>query len=205
MDRRLALAAILAVPVLYAVNVWLSGRVQPLVAAGLGLVAYWIFLGTALSRIDRDFLYDLLPLQSPGRPINLALALPVILVGAATFRILGSVILPPHVILAAAMAALLHALLEEMFWRGALIPSAGDRPAALALLLYWIFHAAWLGLAPLEVGVGPALLVLGPLALGGAWTAARLASGTLGSGIMAHASFNLFAFVAIAALAQPAA
>ena len=205
MDRRLALATILAVPVLYAINGWLSGRVDPLAAAGLGLVAYWVFLGAALSRMDRDYLYGLLPLQSPGRLINLALALPVILVGAATFRLLGSVILPPHVILAAAMAALLHALLEEMFWRGALIGSAGDRPAALALVLYWIFHLAWLGLAPLEVGVGPTLLVLSPLALGGAWTAARIASGTVGSGIMAHAGFNLFAFVAIAALAQPAA
>jgi hypothetical protein len=42
-------------------------------------------------------------------------------------------------------------------------------------------------------------VVLGPLAMGGAWTAARLASGALGAGVIGHAALKLFLFVEVAA------
>jgi membrane protease YdiL (CAAX protease family) len=205
MDRRLALAALLAVPLVYGINAWLAARLPTLAASGLGLSTYWAMLAAALAASDRDRLRALLPVVSPGRLVNLGLALPVILAGALALRLLGSVILPPPVILAAALAAIVHALLEEAFWRGALIPRATEGTAALALALYWVFHLAWLGVAPLGSSMSPLILALAPLVLGGVWTAARLASGTLGSAIMAHAGFNLFAFVGVAALLQPAA
>jgi len=199
MDGRLALGALLAIPVLYAVLDALTRALPPLVGAGLGLLAYWIALGVALSRTDRDELLALAVARSPGRLVSVMLALPVVVVGAVTMRLLGVALVPPHLLLAAGLAAIIHAVLEELFWRGALVPRPTPGALALALGLYWVFHIAWLGAEGLRWGVTPPVAVLAPLALGGVWTAARLASGTLGAGILGHAGLNLFLFTGLLA------
>lgn len=207
MDRRLALAALAGIPLLWAAGRGLSGLAGPLVAGGLALLLYWAGLGWALGRwADRGRLARMAAARRPGRLVTAALALPVLLVGAGTLRLMGQVVLPTHVILACAIAALAHAALEEAFWRGALLPAADPAPrdAALALGLFAAMHLGWLGLAGLDLGPSAPAFVLGALALGGVWTAARLASGALGAGIMGHAGFNLFLFTGLAARNWPA-
>lgn len=202
MDRRLALAALLGIPLLWAACRGLAAAMEPLVAGGLALLLYWAALGWALLRwADRDWLLDMTAPQSPGRLATLMLLLPVLVVGAGTLRLMGEVVLPAHVILACAIAALAHAVLEETFWRGALLPGPDPLPrdAAGALGLYTLLHLAWLGLAGLDLGLASPAFVGGALAVGGVWTAARLLSGSLGAGIMGHAGLNLFLFTGIAA------
>lgn len=202
MDRRLALAALAGVPLLWAACRGLAAVAEPLVAGGLALLLYWAGLGWALLRwADRDWLLDMAAARRPGRLVTVALVLPVLVVGAGTLRLMGQVVLPTHVILACAIAALAQAVLEEMFWRGALLAGADPAPrdAALALGLFTAMHLGWLGLAGLDLGASPLAVLLGAFALGGVWTAARLASGTLGAGIMGHAALDLFLFTGIAA------
>lgn len=200
MDKGLAWAALGVGPALWAACRLLSGVAEPLVAAGLALLLYWAALAWALGRrADRDRLAQLLPLEGPGALVGAALALPVLVAGGVTLRLLGEAALPPHVLLACALAALAHAALSEMAWRGALIPEARPSEAALALGLFTLAQAGWLGLTGLDLGFPGPAVVLGALALGGVWTAARLESGTLGAGLLSHAGLNLFLFAGIAA------
>lgn len=193
MDRRRAWGVIAALPLIWVLGEGLSALLPPLVAAGLLLLACWAGLAFGLrGAMDRDMARELLTLAPPGRLIALALALPVVLLGAATLRLLGQAPLPPQFIILAALVAVVHAPLSELFWRGALLPDPTPRAAAGALGLFWLAHLAWAGLAPLDTALPALLLVLGPLALGGAWTAARLASGTLGAGVLSHAGTALF-------------
>ena len=206
MDRRLALGALLAIPVLYLLCRALSSALEPLAGGGVALMAYWAGLGAAL-RItqDPDHLRELLVAQRPGRLVTVMLALPVLALGALTLRQMGQVALPPHLVIAAALGAILHAALEETFWRGALLPRLSAGPAARALALYWVFHLGWLGLGGVQLGSAPWVLLVAPLALGGVWTAARLTSGTLGAAILSHAGVALFLFLLAMIQAQPAA
>lgn len=200
MDRRLAWATLAATPLLWALLLGLTALLSPLLGLALGLLAYWAALLAALRTFaDRDTLAELLVARPPGRIVTAALALPAIVLGATTLRLLGQAPLPFHILLAAALGAIAHAVLEELFWRGALLPRPTPRAAALALGLFTLFHLAWLGAGGLDTGAGPLAPVLVALALGGAWTAARLASGTVGAGILGHAAFNLFAFATLAA------
>lgn len=202
MDRRLALAALLGSPVLFAACRLLSGTLDPLVAAGLALLVYWAGLGAALlAWTDRDLLAQRAAALRPGRLVSVMLALPVLVVGALTLRLLNGVVLPAHVIIACGLAAIIHGALEELFWRGALLPEADPAPrdAGVALVLFGIAHLGWLGLAGLDLGASPMAFLIGAVALGGVWTAARLASGSLGAGIIGHVAFDLFLFTGIAA------
>lgn len=200
MDARLAFGALLALPALFALARALTLALPPLAGAGVALAIYWAALAAAIrATTDIHTLRELLVATWPGRLIALTLALPVVVLGAGTMRLLGQAVLPPHLILAAALAAVLHATLEEAFWRGALLPRPTPGAAALALLLYWAFHLAWIGLVGLSFGLDPVLLVFAPLALGGVWTAARLATDTLGAGVMGHAGVALFLFLGVLA------
>ena len=200
-DRRLALVALAAIPLLYGLILWLSAALSPLLGWALGLVAYWCVLGgSLLAWADRDWLAEWLLARWPGRLVALLLALPVVALGAMTMRLLGQDPLPAHLIWAAAIGAVVNATLEELFWRGALIPDPTPRAAAASLGLFTLSHAVWLGAVGLETG-GPAWAPFAAaLALGGVWTASRLLSGTLGAGLLSHAGFNLFAFVMVVAL-----
>ena len=116
MDGRLALGALLGAPVLCTLLLGLGAVLPPLGAWALGLVAYWAGLGAALwVRSDPDTLAELLLARSPGRLITAFLAVPVILLRAATLRLLGQEPLPPHILLAAALGAIAHGTLEELF------------------------------------------------------------------------------------------
>lgn len=203
-DRRLALAAALAVPVLTGITLGTSLAFGPLVGWALGLLAYWAFLaGALLAWADRDWLGEWLVARWPGRLVAVLLALPVLGLGAMTLRLLGQDPLAPPLLLAAAIGAVLNGTLEELFWRGALIPDPSPRSAALSLGLFTAAHAVWLGAPGLETG-GPTLApFLAAFALGGVWTASRLLSGSLGAGILSHAGFNLFAFAQVIALNTP--
>lgn len=206
MDGRLALGALAAIPVLYLLLASLTSAFGPLGGWALGLVAYWAGLGLALGAFaDRDRLAELLVARAPGQLVTLFLALPVILFGATVLRLLGQEPLPPIILIAAALGAVTNATLEELFWRGALLPRPTAGAAALALGLFALFHLAWLGARGLDTGAGPAAPVLAALALGGVWTASRLLSGTVGAAVLSHAAFNLFAFAAVAARSWNAA
>lgn len=200
-DSRFALAALLAIPLLTGLTLGLSIAFGGLAAWAVGLLAYWGVLGgSLLAWADRDWLIEWLVARSPGRLVSLVLAAPVILLGAMTMRLLGQDPLAPHLLLAAAIAAVTNATLEELFWRGALIPNPTPRSAALALALFVAAHVMWLGTLGLETGGPPVAALAGALALGGAWTASRLLSGSVGAGILSHAGFNLFAFAQVLAL-----
>ena len=104
------------------------------------------------------------------------------------------------VVIAAAIGAVLNATLEELYWRGALIPEPTPRSAAVSLAAFTAAHVIWLGALGLETGAAPMATFAAALALGGVWTAARLVTGTLGAGVLSHAGFNLFAFAQVLAL-----
>lgn len=204
MDGRLAFGALLAVPALYGLLVWATGALGPLGGMALGLLAYWAGLALTLGLVsDRDTLWQLSEARLPPLSVTLALALPVVVLGALALRALGTVLIPAHLIVAAALGAIVHAVLEELFWRGAMLPRPTPAASAGALLVFWVFHIAWLGARGLETGLDPLLLALGPLALGGAWTAARLATGTLGAAILGHAATALFLAVLVLAQGAP--
>ena len=205
MDRRLALGALLAIPLLYLLLLGLGTVLSPLSVWAVGLLAYWAGLGLALrAASDLDSLAELFFARSPGWLITAFLALPPILLGAVTLRLLGQEPLPFHILLVAGLGAILGATLEELFWRGVLLPRPTPGAAALALGLYTLFHLAWLGAWGLETGTGPVVPVLAALALGGVWTAARLVTGTVGASVLSHAAFSLFIFAGIAARNWPA-
>ena len=201
LDRRFAGVALAAIPVLWTLVLWLSVTTSPVMGWALGLVAWWTVMGGALLRwADPDWLAEWLAARSSGRLVTLCLAVPVLLLGAATLRLLGQDPLPGILIVAAAIAAVVSATLEELFWRGAMIPEPTPGSAALSLGLFVLAQAVWMGARGLETD-GPAWSVAAAaLAMGGVWTASRLLSGTLGAGILSHAGLNLFAFTQVLAL-----
>ncbi len=165
----------------------------PLPAWGLTLAAYWAVLGGALlAWADRDWLIEWLGARWPGWLAALLMGAPVLVLGAQTLRALGQDPLPAHLVLAAAMAAILHAAIEELFWRGALIPDPTPGSAALSLGLFALAQVVWLGVLGLDTGLPAPLILVAALALGGVWTAARLLTGTVGAGLLGHAGLNLF-------------
>jgi membrane protease YdiL (CAAX protease family) len=200
-DRRLALLALATIPVLYLLVLWLSAALSPLLGWTLGLVAYWSVLGGALLRWgDRDWLAEWLTARWPGWLVGLLLVLPVVGLGAVTMRLLGQDPLPAPLIWAVGIGAVVNATLEELFWRGALIPDPTPRSAAASLGLFTLAHAVWLGAVGLETGGPPWAPFAAAIALGGVWTASRLLTGTLGAAVLSHAGFNLFAFATVVAL-----
>jgi membrane protease YdiL (CAAX protease family) len=201
LDRRFAVAALVGVPALTGLVLGGTLLVGPFAAWVVGLLAYWAFLsGALLSWGDRDWLAEWLAARWPGWLAAILLALPVVALGAVTLRLLGQDPLPPHLILATAVGAAVNATLEELYWRGALIPEPTPRSAALSLALFTAAHVIWLAALGLETGGPPWSAVAAALALGGVWTASRLLTGTVGAGVLSHAGVNLFAFLQVVAL-----
>jgi membrane protease YdiL (CAAX protease family) len=200
-DRRYALAMLFAVPPLAGVVLGLSLAGWPLAGWAVGLGLYWAVMGGALwAWADPDWLRDWLPARWPGWGVAVLLALPAMVLGAMVLRLLGQDPLPPHLLILAGLMAAANATLEELYWRGAMIPDPGPREAALSLGLFTAAHGIWVAALGLETGGPPWAALAGALALGGVWTAARLLTGTVGAGLLSHAAFNLFAFAQILAL-----
>jgi hypothetical protein len=120
-SARLAGAALLLGVLLFVLLRVLTGALGPLPGAGLSLLAYGAAL-LALLRAAGAPLAEGLEARSPGRLVLLALAAPVVVVGAMASLALGAASLPPQVILSAGLLAMALAVLEERFWRAALVP-----------------------------------------------------------------------------------
>lgn len=98
-----------------------------------------------------------------------------------------------------AVIAVMNGTLEEVFWRGVLLPDPTKHDAAVALALFVGWHLALLAATGVQV-TGGALGLLGGAFFGGLlWTLARLQTGKVGFGIGAHVLLNLFAFTELTA------
>lgn len=206
MDWRLGLAMLGAIPLLAMAFRGLTMLLPPLAGYGLGLCLYWLVIGTALvlttTPADRAALMEL---RRPGRLLMLLGILPVVLLGWVTFGTLQTVTLPAAAFLLIAAAALVNGALEELFWRGALLPRPDREGIAVALGLFVAWHVALLFAQGVTSRGGPVMLLVGALALGAIWMAMRLRSGTIGAGMASHVGVNLFAFTDLVALNWPAA
>ena len=106
--------------------------------------------------------------------------------------------LSPGVLVVAALAAAANGALEEAFWRGALLPRPGRGAALAAGALFVAWHLAPAAGAALS-GQDAARLLAGAALIAPVMTAARLSSGTAGTGALAHALVNFWVFSALAA------
>lgn len=198
MNLRLALLALAAIPVLAFVFNILTGLMAPLWGYALGLCTYWAFLGLTVLRAttpaDRA---HLLTAHPAGGLITTLCIIPVLILGFVGMGSLGA--LPAILLVGIAAAAIVNGFLEELFWRGALVPDPTPPQAALAVLLFTLWHVALLFAHDISIMGGPATLLLGAAFLGTIWMAARLYTGTVGLSALSHAAVNLFAFILLAA------
>ncbi len=202
MNLRLAALALAAIPVLAFIFNILTSMLEPLWGYALGLCAYWLFLGLTILRAttpaDRA---HLLTARPAGGLITTLCVLPVLVLGFAGMRALGG--LPSILLVGIVVAAIVNGFLEELFWRGALVPDPSPPQAAVAVLLFTGWHVALLFARDITVTGGPATLLLGAAFLGTVWMAARLYTGTVGLSALSHAAVNLFAFILLAAANLP--
>jgi membrane protease YdiL (CAAX protease family) len=198
MNVRLALLAALAIPVLAFAFYTLTRVFTPLWGYALGLCLYWIFLATtlALSTTATDRA-ELLTARPAGRLITTLCILPVLVLGPFAMGSLGA--LPSIMLVGIAVCAILNGFLEELFWRGALVPDPSPGTAAGAVLLFTAWHLALLAAYGIVLPGGGFGLLLGAALLGTIWMAARLYSGSVGLSALSHAAVNLFAFIMLAA------
>jgi membrane protease YdiL (CAAX protease family) len=202
MNPRLALLALAAIPVLAFLFNTLTGLMQPLWGYALGLCAYWIFLAVTILRTTTEAdRAHLLTARPAGAIITALCIIPVFVLGFAGMGALGA--LPSILLVGIAVVAILNGFLEELFWRGALIPDPSPPHAALAVLLFTLWHVALLFARDINIMGGPATLLLGAAFLGTIWMAARLYTGTVGLSALSHAGVNLFTFVLLAAANLP--
>ncbi|MDQ7776479.1 CPBP family glutamic-type intramembrane protease [Paracoccus aminovorans] len=193
MNRALALAVLAAIPALAALF-HLLGRsgLRPLDAHLAGLATYWALLALALARCGGWSLR----LRRPSAAATLALA--ALVLAAALRWGTAPAQLSPGVLVVAALAAAANGALEEAFWRGALLPRPGRGAALAAGALFVAWHLAPAAGAALS-GQDAARLLAGAALIAPVMTAARLSSGTAGTGALAHALVNFWVFSALAA------
>ncbi|WP_134678370.1 CPBP family glutamic-type intramembrane protease [Paracoccus ravus] len=197
MDRRLALAAVLAIPVLSAIFALIAASgLRPLSGALLGMSFYWLLLAAALWNRGG---WSLCPRWPGGR---LALAFGGTALFLAWTGLPGLAALSPHVAALAIIAGLSNGCLEEAFWRGALVPRLGRRHwrAGIApVLLFALWHVApAMLLRRLDLPGGAVIMALAALFFGALAMTLRLASGSAGLGAILHvlASISVFAHAA---------
>ncbi len=195
-----------AIPLLAMAFQGLTQLLPPLAGYGMGLCLYWLVIGTAVllttTPSDRA---ALMVLRMPGRGLVLLGLLPVVALGWVALGTLQSVSLPVVAFLLIAAAALVNGTLEELFWRGAILPRPDREGIAVALALFVALHVALLFAQGITLRGGPLALLGGALVLGAIWMAMRLRSGTVGAGMAGHVAVNLFAFTDLVALNWPAA
>ncbi|MTH76502.1 CPBP family glutamic-type intramembrane protease [Paracoccus aestuariivivens] len=198
MDRHLARAALVAIPVLAVLfhRLALSG-LRPLTACMIGLAVYWSCLMIAL--LWRRA-WSLRP-RWPGYWIGLPLMALVLFAAIASAGDLAR--LSSHVLAAVLICAAINGTLEEAFWRGALVPHirSGEEAEALkAVGLFTLWHVAPAAtLVALDAPGGIAGMLVGALVLGGLGMAARISSTTAGFGAICHVVLNICTFGVLAA------
>lgn len=204
MNWRLALAALGALPA-FCLAFWgLTRLLPPLAGYGLAFLLYWSALGLAILRhLAPDERARLTTWRPPGRALAACGLVPVIVAAWVALGTLETSAMPGAMLFVIAILALVNGTLEELFWRGALLPRPDREGALVSLGLFTAWHVApalAFGMAPTG---GPAALILGALALGAVWTLMRLRTGTLGAAIASHVGLNIFAFADLLARNWP--
>jgi membrane protease YdiL (CAAX protease family) len=198
MNLRAALLASAAIPVLAFLFHSLTRVFPPLWGYAVGLCFYWLFLAVVLLRTtaaaDRA---HLLTARPAGVLITSLCILPVMVMGFFGMGALGA--LPSILIVGITVCAILNGFLEELFWRGALVPDPQPAAAAGAVLLFTAWHTALLFAHGITLTGGAFGLLLGAAFLGTIWMAARIHTGTVGLAALSHAGVNLFGFIMLAA------
>lgn len=195
MNWRLGLVTLGAIPVMCLLFWSLTRVLPPLLGYGAAFAVYWLAIGAAILRLlPADDRARLTTYQSPGRLLGALGLLPVVVVAWVALDTLETSAMPAMMLFVIAIFALVNGTLEELFWRGALLPHPDREGAAVALGLFTLWHVA----PALAIGVtltgGPVTLVAGALVLGAIWTAMRRRTGTLGAAISSHVGVNIFAF-----------
>lgn len=204
MNWPLALAMLVAIPVGAGAFHLLAGWFPPLAGIAVGLVLYWVLIGgLSLRALDPAARASLIAHIRPPRLLAFLAFVPVVVLAWIALSSLENSTFPPALLLVVAVFALVNGTLEEVFWRGALIP----RPDREAVVISWVLFTAWhvvflfaRGVDPVGGSVG---LILGAALMGAIWLALRLKTGVLGPGIAAHVAFNLFLFTDLAARNWP--
>jgi len=198
MNRRLALVALIAIPLLWLVFRFATTMLHPVAGYVLGLCIYWVFLAISLflttTVTDRS---RLLTARSAGWSVTALCILPVLVLGIPGMAALH--LLPFFLLPAIVVAALVNGFLEELFWRGALVPAPSQPEAALAVFLFALWHVVLLAAQGITLTGGPMVLLLGAAFLGSIWMTARLRTGSVGLSALSHAGVNLFAFILLVA------
>ncbi len=200
MDRRLSLLALVTIPLLAGVFHTLTRALPPMTGYALGLCLYWALLAAALAwRCDGATLRGWLVVRWPGSWVGALCVLAptaLLVVGALALR---EVPLAAGVLALVVLGAVLNGTLEELFWRGAILPRPTVRAAVAAVVLFTGWHLALVAAQGVTITGGKVVLLAGAAALGALWMAARLNSGTPGIGILSHVALNLGALAELAA------
>lgn len=205
MDRALAVAILVAIPALAVVAATLTGILPPLAGYATTLAVYWgLLVALTLWRLDAARLRALVSYRHPGPAVLALCILPVLGTAAAALVALASEGFPPAwLVLAAALWALMNGTIEEVFWRGALLPRPAGAAPWIALALFTGWHLSLLAARGVDVTGGALGLLGGAAILGAVFTVARLRSGGVTLGAATHIGVNLFAFTELAVRNQP--
>jgi membrane protease YdiL (CAAX protease family) len=204
MNWRLALVTLGAIPVMCLVFWGLTRALPPLLGYGAAFCVYWLLIGLAVLRhVPPDDRARLTTWQPPGRILATCGLVPVVLVAWIALERLEVTAMPAAMLFVIAIVALVNGTLEELFWRGALLPAPDREGAAVSLGLFTLWYLAPACALGITLTGGPAALILGALVLGTVWTAMRRRTGTLGASIASHVGVNIFAFTDLAARNWP--
>lgn len=199
MNRPLAGQALALIPVMALVFALLTRLLPPVSGFALGLAIYWVLLIVALRRHGG---WSLVP-RRPGLVAIIGLLILLALAGREGWAALP--LLSPHVLALVLILAAMNGLLEEAFWRGALMSHVQSwRQAWGPGLIFTAWHLAPLAGAIALMPPRDAVLRLvgGAALLAIPATAARLGGGTAGAGGIGHALINVLTFAAMAAHPQ---
>lgn len=206
MNWRLAVIILVALPLFAAAFHLLTGWLGPIAGTIAGLALGWLLMGAlSFQTLDAGTRGLLLTHQRPPRLLGLLALAPVVIVAGVALASLGDSSFPPLFLVLVAVMALINGTLEEVFWRGALLPAPDREGVIVGWVLYVAWHLVFIFAQGVEMPGGVAMLLPGAAVMGAIWMALRLKTGTLGPAIASHVAFNLFLFADLAARNWPAA
>lgn len=205
MNWPLAFAMLVAIPFGAGVFHLLTGWFSPLAGYALGLMLYWVLIGAlSLRALAPTTRAALIAHTRPPRLLAFLAFLPVVVFAWIALASLEGSGFPPALLLVVAVFALVNGMLEEVFWRGALIPAPDREAVVVSWALFTAWHVVFLFAREVDSIGGGAGMIIGAAVMGAIWLALRLKTGVLGPGIAAHVGFNLFLFADLAARNWPA-